>query len=308
MSSAEPTASPAAAAAVEAQPSAARAPVPPLTPQRELLRAVIMVILVLSAGMVLHLTWLSGMEQRSVQQQMFDELRLRLAEGTAPIGPNDSLTGEPIENGRPLAFLEIPEIDVDQVVVAGTRSGDLFKGPGHRRDTPLPGQAGVSVIYGKRASYGGPFGDLADLDPGDLIRVTTGQGTFEYSVLGVRREGDPIPVGPTAGSSRLILATADGRPFLPSGVLRVDADLIGQAVGGDPRPTLGGSEGLLDGDSANLWVLAFWIQALILAAVASIWSWHRWGRAQTWIVFLPVLAVVGLSAAGEASRLMPNLL
>ena len=31
----------------------------------------------------------------------------------------------------------------------GTSSGTLMSGPGHRRDTPFPGQAGVSVIVGR---------------------------------------------------------------------------------------------------------------------------------------------------------------
>ena len=62
------------------------------------------------------------------------------------------------------------------------------------------------------------------------------------------------------------------------------------------------------GDSDTLWVLAFWLQALILLSLAVVWSWHRWGRAQTWVVLFSPLLFVGLAASGEVARLLPNLL
>jgi hypothetical protein len=120
----------------------------------------------------------------------------------------------------------------------------------------------------------------------------------------------PDPVG--SGGGRLVLATADGRPFVPSGVVRVDADLTGEAVGG-PRPLIApallpSSEQVMGADTSTMWALALWLQALIVVCGAAVWAWHRWGRAKAWIVFLPLMALVGLAASGEAARLMPNLL
>jgi sortase A len=142
--------------------------------------------------------------------------------------------------------------------------------------------------------------------------VTTGQGVFEFQVLGVRRAGDPVPPPLAAGAARLSLVTADGTPFVPSGVVRVDADLVGAAVGG-PRPaltadSLPASERPLGTDTSTLWALALWLQALTLVMVGAIWAWHRWGRPQAWIVFTPAVVLVGLGAAGELARLLPNLL
>ena len=62
------------------------------------------------------------------------------------------------------------------------------------------------------------------------------------------------------------------------------------------------------GDSRTLRTLALWLQALIVLTVGAVWAWHRWGRAQAWVVFLPPLLLVGLFASGEAIRLLPNLL
>jgi hypothetical protein len=271
----------------------------------------LVLVFVLSFSMVLHLALVSSLQQSAAQGRAFDSFRAELAKGTAPVGPTDS-SGKQLEIGRPIAYLEIPSIGLKQVVGEGTTPGSLFDGPGHRRDTPLPGQIGSSVLYGRRAAFGGPFGRIGELVPGDVITVTTGQGVFTYKVLGVRPEGAPVPAPPAAGASRLLLVTAAGRSFLPSGVLRVDADLDGAAVVGSPRQmTASGlprEERVMEGDARTLWAFALWLQLLIGLSFGVVWAWHRWGRAQAWVVFLPLLILVGLAASGEAARLLPNLL
>jgi hypothetical protein len=188
----------------------------------------------------------------------------------------------------------------------------LFEGSGHRRDTPLPGQAGTSIVFGRRWSYGGPFHRLPELRKGDTITVTTGQGVFEYQVIGVRTEGMPVPSAPAATSSRLLLVTAAGSPYVPNGVLRVDADLKGEATGGPARAvstaSLPPEERANNGDARTLWALALWLQALVMLSIAAVWAWLRWGAAQAWIVFLPLLMLAGIAAAGQVARLLPNLL
>jgi sortase (surface protein transpeptidase) len=285
--------------------------IPPLSPRLQFVRAVLIMVFVMTVTLLLQVTLIGGLQQSSAQERLFDQFRAQLAGGTAPIGPTDN-QNRAVSIGSPVAYLEIPEIGLRQVVVSGTTSTALFDGPGHRRDTVLPGQAGASVIMGRQAAFGGPFGDVDRLEAGDEIIVTTGQGEFEYEVLGVRREGDPVPPPPEAGSSRLLLATADGRPYLPEGVLRVDADLVGEATGGPPRAfstaTLPDSEQFMGSDTSTLWALVLWIQLLIALTVGAVWAWHRWGRPQAWIVFLPPLLLVGLAASGQVARLLPNLL
>ena len=61
-------------------------------------------------------------------------------------------------------------------------------------------------------------------------------------------------------------------------------------------------------DTSTLWALALWIQVLIAMSIGAVWAWHRWGRAQAWVVFLPPLLLVGLATSGEVARLLPNLL
>ena len=84
--------------------------------------------------------------------------------------------------GEAFAQIRIAKIDLDVTILEGVRRRDLKKGPGHLSGSPLPGQPGNSVISGHRTTYGAPFGDLNDLDPGDRIEVETAVGIHIYEV------------------------------------------------------------------------------------------------------------------------------
>lgn len=85
--------------------------------------------------------------------------------------------------GEPFAFLSIPEIGLEDLVVyEGVDTVTLHNGPGHMSFTPVPGQPGNAVISGHRTTYGRPFFDLDLLVAGDLLTVDTTIGTHIYEV------------------------------------------------------------------------------------------------------------------------------
>jgi len=285
--------------------------VPPLSPRLQMVRAVLIMVAVLCLVLLLHVTLLSSLQQQAAQRQAYAEFRRLVATGQAVAGPTTE-DGALLELGAPVAHLEIPRLGLSEVVLEGTTSGVLFDGPGHRRDTPLPGQVGTSVVLGRRAAFGGPFSSLDHLRSGDEVSVTTAQGRFVFRVVSVRRAGDPLPPPRAAGAARLVLVTASGTPYLPDGIVSVDADLDGAAVGGAARPfsasSLPDSERALSGDTSRLVVLLLWLQALFVASLLFVVSWHRWGRAQTWLVLGPPVVVVALFVGDEIVRLLPNLM
>jgi LPXTG-site transpeptidase (sortase) family protein len=251
--------------------------------------------------------FVSPLEYRAAQATEFNALRNELAHGLAPIGPIDQ-KHRVLAPGSPVAELRIPRLHLSAVVVEGTSGEALTRGPGHLRSTVLPGEAGTSVVYGRAAAYGGPFRGLHRLRPGDTVVVTSGVGTETYTVVDVRRSGDPVPAMPASGA-RLTLVTATGLPFLPAGVLRADADLKGTAPGAVAPllSTVPRSELPLGTDTSTLWELAFILQALILTSVGAVFAWRRWGRPQAWIVFAPLAALLGYFAVDQLVRLLPNL-
>lgn len=85
--------------------------------------------------------------------------------------------------GEPFAFISIPVIGLDDVVVyEGVDQETLESGPGHMPTTPLPGQPGNSVLSGHRTTHGRPFFDFDLLEPGHRIEVETSVGTHVYEV------------------------------------------------------------------------------------------------------------------------------
>jgi sortase A len=89
-----------------------------------------------------------------------------------------------VEEGDPIARIEMPAIGVDNIVVAGVEKSDLKKGPGHYPETPMPGQLGNAAIAGHRTTYGQPFFNVDKLEVGDEIVVTTLDGRYVYRVTG----------------------------------------------------------------------------------------------------------------------------
>jgi sortase A len=160
---------------------------------------------------------------------------------------------------------------------------------------------------GRAATYGGPFGRLDQLSPGDRITVTTGLGASTFRIIDLRRVGDREPPPVAAGHGRLILATADGILFWPSGVLHVDADLVTPTQPTSPpilsAATLPSAEQALSIDPSAWFPLVLWLGAALIT-----WARTRWGRWQVWIVAVPVLGFLGLSVADQASRLLLNLM
>lgn len=188
-------------------------------------RNVLIAASVIIFGFFGNLFVLSHLQHEVSQQQLSNQFREQLALATAPVSEGDENLVL-LENGAPVAVIDIPALGVNEVIVEGTDSATLKKGPGHRRDTVLPGQAGISVIMARAAGYGGPFGNIQSLQPGTEFSVITGQGYHVYSVIGVRYAGDPGPAEPAEGIGRIVLETARGGPYTPSGILRVDAQLV----------------------------------------------------------------------------------
>lgn len=284
---------------------------PGAAPGVALVGAALCVLAALLLGFAANLTVVGHLQHARDQRTAYDDLRAQLAMGTAPVGQT-TFDGKPLEAGAPMALLRIPALGVRQVVFEGTGSGVLRSGPGHRRDTPFPGQAGTSQIMGRAWGYGGPFNDIARLPVGAEIKVTTGQSTAEYRVVGVRRDGDPLPEALGAGKGRLTLLTATGGAYTPSGVVRVDADLVSETQPSPPRPRRAGwiedAEKPLGSESGAWLAVYLWSQALLAAALLTVWLHRRWGRWQTWITAVPVLAALGVAASGAATCLLPNLL
>jgi sortase A len=97
----------------------------------------------------------------------------RQAEATTSSVASGSIAGTASSNnpaaGAPVARLVMPTLGEDDIVLEGIGAYELNGGPGHLPGTPLPGEAGNSIIAGHRDRH---FRHLDRLQVGDTVLTT----------------------------------------------------------------------------------------------------------------------------------------
>jgi sortase A len=99
-----------------------------------------------------------------------------------------------LQEGHAIGRIKIDRIGLNIVVIQGTDTASLEKGPGHYRNTPLPGQPGTVAIAGHRTTYLAPFRHIDQIENGDLIRIEMPYAAFTYTVQR-HQVVDPSDVG-----------------------------------------------------------------------------------------------------------------
>ena len=172
---------------------------------------------------ILWLLWGTGIVHGRQQDQLREDLEVRLEEAAAAPETEPA----PALPGQAYAILRIPDLDLNEVVVEGITTEALQKGPGHYPKSADPWDPeGRVAIAGHRTTYGAPFWDLDKLRAGDDIRLVTEKGIFDYVVTRTRIVA-PTATEVTIPSSHptLILTTCNPR-FSAAERLIVFADLV----------------------------------------------------------------------------------
>jgi hypothetical protein len=251
----------------------------------------------LTIGFFVYLYGLSGLSEERAQAVAYKTFAEQLSNATAPTGPTS--------DGAPVAILNIPAISIsDMVVFEGTTAEDLTHGPGHLRATPLHGQYGVSVIYGRVATYGGPFAHLMELKRGEKITVITGEGTSTYVVESFGTTASPSP-DPT--KNQLVLEVGNSAVF-PTSWAEVSADLWTQPMQTPTSwPSVSAQELQLAGNPAALLPLALWAQVLLLVSAGGSVAAYRWSRWPALLCAAPAVFALVWAVYENLSLLLPNL-
>ncbi len=224
------------------------------------------------------------------------------------VKPEVIAAAEPPARGEPIGILQIPRLDLEQVVVQGTGPAELRAGPGHLRGTSMPGEPGNAAIAGSRVSNGAPFKRLDSLDEGDRIDVTTAVGRFRYEVRSVRRvrSGQPDPVRATGGGSTLTLVTS-APAFLAYDRLVVVSELQTKPVAPRFTPvTPDSTQTGFDTAGGGLAPVIGWGAALGLGIWTARLIYRRWPKVVAYLITTPILVALVLLVFESLSGLLPS--
>lgn len=165
--------------------------------------------------LVYSLYW-TGLTTSRAQERLLDDWVLEV--GEIP-GAEDPLAGEapetlsPVDVGEAVAALQFhrpgspdaPVYSEPLLIVEGVTDEALETGPGHYPGTAYPGEPGNFAIAGHRTTFGAPFYDLDQLEPGDEIHVSDRSGhRWVYEVVTLEIVGpadnhvlarDPLELG-----------------------------------------------------------------------------------------------------------------
>lgn len=137
----------------------------------------------ITAGLIILLfvayeLWWTGFTTRHAQHELLNTLHKEWTQGV-------SIKDPPLGSG--IAILRIPRFGRNYafVVVQGTSTADLVKGPGHYPGTAMPGRLGNFAVAGHRTTYLHPFYNLNQLKPGDSIVLETRTTWFTYRVQNI---------------------------------------------------------------------------------------------------------------------------
>jgi len=136
----------------------------------------------LMLAFVAYQLWGTGIEQAQSQKKLAAEFS-RVTSSTVP-SQAAQYDRAVLREGDVVGRISMPTLRVDTWIVAGSKLKYLEKGPGVFPQSAMPGHVGNFAVAGHRTSYGAPFGDIDKLRKGDVITVTSQEGTFNYSVTG----------------------------------------------------------------------------------------------------------------------------
>jgi hypothetical protein len=164
------------------------------------------------------------------------------------------------------------------------------------------------VIAGRRYLYGKPFSALGSLKPGDVIKVVSAYGLFEYKVARTFtvQPGQQDPIGQTA-DNQLTLVTSNSS-LAPSARVVTIAKLVGSPVDAHVSklglpPT---SERALSGQPSSLLPTLLWFLALMVGLFVTVRLYRRWNHTwPTYIMTTPVLLAFAVLVFQNAAHLLP---
>jgi sortase A len=150
--------------------------------------------------------WYFRAQQVTAFNELLDGLHGKPAPlpAAAPPPPAPAAAIAP-EDRNLVGIIEVPRVGISTPVISGDDDRALDVAVGHLPDTPLPWEHGNSAIAAHRDTL---FRPLEHVRAGDVVRMRTTHGDFEYRVKSTRIvEPDDVSVLSASGADALTMIT-----------------------------------------------------------------------------------------------------
>jgi sortase A len=138
-------------------------------------RAISLLLVIVGLGLLGYVAseyWGMYRSQQKLEAEWERQAAAVSTPGRATISPDQMLTR-----------VIIPKIGMDAIVVEGASRKELSEGPGHMKQTAMPGEIGNAVITAHRDTF---FRHIYELIKGDQILVRRSGRVFTYEVTSKR--------------------------------------------------------------------------------------------------------------------------
>ena len=160
-------------------------------------RAISLLLVIVGLGLLGYVAseyWGMYRSQQKLEAEWERQAASVSTPGTANISPDQMLTR-----------VIIPKIGMDAIVVEGASRKELSEGPGHMKQTAMPGEIGNAVITAHRDTF---FRHIYELTKGDEIQVRRSGRTYAFQVTGKKIvQPDDLSVVKNTPDTRLTLIT-----------------------------------------------------------------------------------------------------
>lgn len=169
---------------------------------------------------------LLGLGVWQVGEAGYIHLKAELAQHLVQKAWTETLTGEtevrpwPWADTWPVARMQIPDLNVDLMVLAGASGRTLAFGPAHLESTAAPGTSGHSILSGHRDTH---FAFLQKVEYGTEIRIQSPDGRWRTYTTTDRQIIDSRYARLASGNGEAALTLVTCYPFdsiVPGGPLR----------------------------------------------------------------------------------------
>lgn len=144
------------------------------------------ILMIIGAGIIISALSMRY-EANKKQETMIEDFVESIQKADEKLGDSENINikvKKPSDNkSGTIGIISIPKIEVNVALSEGIDMEILKYAVGHFIGTPMPGEKGNTCIAGHRSyTYNQYFNRLDELGIGDIIKITTRTGEFNYVV------------------------------------------------------------------------------------------------------------------------------